>query len=38
LRTNGGNITRAARWAHQDRRAFGRLVKRHKIERGALGQ
>jgi len=32
LRAHHGNITRAARAAQQDRRAFGRLVKRHKID------
>ena len=31
LRKHGGNITRAAREAGKDRRAFGRLVKRHNI-------
>jgi two-component system response regulator GlrR len=31
LRAHNGNITQAARTAHQDRRAFGRLVKRHNI-------
>jgi DNA-binding NtrC family response regulator len=31
LRKHGGNITRAAREANKDRRAFGRLVKRHEI-------
>jgi len=33
LRQHSGNITQAARHAQQDRRAFGRLVKRHKIDR-----
>ena len=32
LRAHQGNITQAARAARQDRRAFGRLVKRHKID------
>jgi DNA-binding NtrC family response regulator len=32
LRKHGGNITRAAREAVKDRRAFGRLVKRHNID------
>ncbi len=32
LRAHHGNITQAARAARQDRRAFGRLVKRHKID------
>jgi two-component system response regulator GlrR len=31
----GGNVTRAARIAQKDRRAFGRLIKRHNITRGA---
>ena len=31
-----GNITEAARLAKKDRRAFGRLVKRHKIDRAEL--
>jgi DNA-binding NtrC family response regulator len=31
-----GNITQAARLAKKDRRAFGRLVKRHKIDRENL--
>jgi DNA-binding NtrC family response regulator len=30
-----GNVTRAARIAQKDRRAFGRLIKRHNITRGA---
>jgi len=33
LRTCQGNITRAAREAQKDRRAFGRLVKKYQIER-----
>jgi two-component system, NtrC family, response regulator GlrR len=36
LRKHGGNVTHAAREAHQDRRAFGRLVKKHGIDRRAL--
>jgi two-component system response regulator GlrR len=32
LRKHGGNITRAAQEAVKDRRAFGRLVKRHNID------
>jgi DNA-binding NtrC family response regulator len=32
LRAHQGNITQAARAVQQDRRAFGRLVKRHKID------
>ncbi len=31
LRETGGNITRASRLANKDRRAFGRLMKRHNI-------
>jgi len=33
LKVHHGNITQAARSAGQDRRAFGRLVKRHGIDR-----
>lgn len=33
LHKHGGNITRAARDAGKDRRAFGRLVKKHHIDR-----
>lgn len=33
LRETGGNITRASRLAKKDRRAFGRLMKRHNIRR-----
>lgn len=36
LRKHSGNVTQAAREAHKDRRVFGRLVKKHRIERGAL--
>jgi DNA-binding NtrC family response regulator len=36
LRRHAGNITRAARDAKQDRRAFGRLVKRHGIDPRSL--
>lgn len=35
LRQYKGNITQAARYAGKDRRALGRLVKRHKIDRTA---
>lgn len=38
LRKHGGNITHAARDADKDRRAFGRLVKRHGIVPSALFQ
>jgi two-component system response regulator GlrR len=37
LRKHAGNITRAAREAGKDRRAFGRLVKRHNIDALHLG-
>jgi DNA-binding NtrC family response regulator len=33
LRKHNGNVTRSAREAKKDRRAFGRLMKRHRIER-----
>ncbi|HEV2382493.1 MAG TPA: sigma-54 dependent transcriptional regulator [Terriglobia bacterium] len=36
LRKYQGNITRAAREARQDRRAFGRLVKKHALDRRAV--
>jgi two-component system response regulator GlrR len=36
LRKHRGNITRAAREAQKDRRAFGRLVKKYNITRQAL--
>jgi two-component system response regulator GlrR len=36
LRKHGGNVTHAAREAQQDRRAFGRYVKKYKIDRRAL--
>ena len=35
LHKHHGNVTRSAREAKQDRRAFGRLVKRHHIDRRA---
>lgn len=35
LGRHGGNITRAARDCRKDRRAFGRLVKKYDIRRGA---
>jgi two-component system response regulator GlrR len=38
LRKHRGNITRAAHEARQDRRAFGRLVKKHAVDRGGLAQ
>ena len=36
LRKHGGNVSHAAREAKQDRRAFGRVIKKHKINRLAL--
>jgi DNA-binding NtrC family response regulator len=36
LRRSKGNITQAARLAKKDRRAFGRMVKRHQIDREGL--
>jgi DNA-binding NtrC family response regulator len=33
LRKHNGNVTRSAREARTDRRAFGRLIKRHRIDR-----
>jgi DNA-binding NtrC family response regulator len=33
LRSCQGNVTRAAREAQKDRRAFGRLVKKYNIDR-----
>lgn len=36
MRQCGGNVSRAARLAHKDRRAFGRLVKRYNIRRDQL--
>jgi DNA-binding NtrC family response regulator len=40
LQHNGGNITRAAREAQKDRRAFGRLVKKYRLrsQSGEMGQ
>src|SRR5574337_294063 len=35
LREAGGNVTRAARIAGKERRAFGKLLKKHGIEREA---
>jgi two-component system, NtrC family, response regulator GlrR len=36
LRKHAGNITRSAREARKDRRAFARLVKKHRIDRLAV--
>jgi two-component system response regulator GlrR len=36
LRKHGGNVTHAAREARQDRRAFGRFIKKYQIKRQAL--
>jgi DNA-binding NtrC family response regulator len=36
LRKHAGNVTRAAREAVKDRRAFGRLVKKYGIDRRAV--
>jgi DNA-binding protein Fis len=36
MRQTGGNVTRAARLAGKERRAFGKLVKKHGIDRQAL--
>jgi DNA-binding NtrC family response regulator len=36
LKRHNGNITQSARYARQDRRAFGRLVKRYGINRNSL--
>ena len=37
LRKHRGNVTQAAREAQQDRRAFGRFIKKYKIDRRAMG-
>jgi DNA-binding NtrC family response regulator len=36
LKKHAGNVTHAAREAHQERRAFGRLIKKHQIDRRQL--
>jgi DNA-binding NtrC family response regulator len=36
LKRHRGNVTQSAHYAHQDRRAFGRLVKRYGIDRNSL--
>jgi transcriptional regulator with GAF, ATPase, and Fis domain len=36
LRKHNGNVTRSAREAKKDRRAFGRLIKRYQIDRGMV--
>jgi len=33
LRRSSGNVTRAAELAGKDRRVFGRLMKRHQVNR-----
>jgi DNA-binding NtrC family response regulator len=35
IEKHGGNVTRAAREAQKDRRAFGRLLKKHGIRGGS---
>jgi two-component system response regulator AtoC len=37
LKKHGGNVTHAAREAQQDRRAFGRFIKKYNINRRRLG-
>jgi len=37
MRQTGGNVTRAAQLAGKERRAFGKLVKKHGVGRGDLG-
>lgn len=37
LEKHGGNVTRAARDSHKDRRAFGRLLKKHGLKGGVAG-
>jgi len=36
LRKHGGNVTHAAQEAGKNRRVFGRLIKKYKIDRGSL--
>jgi two-component system, NtrC family, response regulator GlrR len=36
LAEHAGNVTAAARAAGKDRRAFGRLVKKHRVQKGAV--
>jgi DNA-binding NtrC family response regulator len=38
LRRTGGNVTRAARIAGKERRAFGKLLKKHGIDRDLLAE
>lgn len=33
LRTNGGNVSHAAKAANKERRSFGRLIKKHQLEK-----
>jgi DNA-binding NtrC family response regulator len=37
MRQTGGNVTRAAQLAGKERRAFGKLIKKHGIDRQKLG-
>jgi DNA-binding NtrC family response regulator len=37
LEKHGGNVTRAAREAQKERRAFGRLIKKYQIDKGRFG-
>ena len=37
MRQTGGNVTRAAQIAGKERRAFGKLIKKHGIDRESLG-
>jgi two-component system response regulator GlrR len=36
MRETGGNVTRAAQIAGKERRAFGKLIKKHRVDREAL--
>jgi two-component system, NtrC family, response regulator GlrR len=37
MRQTGGNVTRAAQIAGKERRAFGKLIKKHGVDRESLG-